>query len=112
MNSFLAKPKTKGAWQVMWIGLLSLLVGPFFGFFMSVIRNVFDPVSYNPTTGLPVGLVGVFLGLGLSITTIVSFIKLYKSGERSLVLWAGFIPAVLVGVFWIFMIIGELLFPH
>jgi len=27
-------------------------------------------------------------------------------------LWLGFIPALLAGAFWVFMIIGEIAFPH
>jgi hypothetical protein len=28
------------------------------------------------------------------------------------VLWLGFIPALLAGAFWAFMLVGELVFPH
>ena len=112
LSSFKEKPKTKNAWKVMWIGLSSLLVGPFFGYFMAFLRKTLDPISYNPSLGLPTGFLGVILGLGLAITSIVLFVKNYKLGERSYVLWIGLIPAILISSFWIFMIVGELLFPH
>jgi len=112
ISKFNERPKNVKSWYVMWMGLLSLFFGPFFGFFMAMLRNFFDPISYRSGAGIPVGILGVILGLAISVTTIILFKKNYKLGERSYVLWMGFVPAVLVGSFWTFMIIGELLFPH
>lgn len=106
------KPITDKTRRVLWMGLISPVVGPFVGYINSIIRRILDPISFNPSGGLPMGFAGVFLSLGLAVTTIVLFTKSYKTGERSLFSWIGFIPAVLTAVFWIYMIAGELLFPH
>ncbi len=113
ISKFREKPKTKTAWWAMWLGLSSLLVMPLLGLFDSVIRPIIDPISVNSeNTGVRIGLgVGV-LALIFSISAIVAGVSAFKKGERSWVLWVGFIPAILVGAFWVFMIIGEFLFPH
>jgi len=49
---------------------------------------------------------------GLGIATIIAGVRAFKQGERSWVLWLVFIPAILNGALWIFMIIGEFIFPH
>jgi hypothetical protein len=97
----------------MGLGLGSLLVMPILGIFDSVIRPMIDPISVNSeNTGLRIGFgVGV-VALIFSISNIVAGVSAFKKGERSWVLWVGFVPAILVGAFWIFMIIGEFIFPH
>ena len=98
----------------MWLGLSTIFIFPILGIFASVIRPILDPASVNPERTIwgEVGFaLGVF-GLILSVSSIATGISAYKKGERSWVLWVGFVPAVLVGGFWIFMIVGEFIFPH
>lgn len=111
ISRFDEKPKTKTAWRAMWLGLCTILVGPILGIFAAVLRPIIDKAS-SESVGATVGFgVGVFL-LVFSIAALVAGMRAFKKGERSWVLWAGFIPAILVGAFWIFMVIGEFVFPH
>ena len=111
VSTFKEKPKSRIAWRAMWLGLATILIGPILGIFAAVIRPIIDKVA-GPTIGIPFGFTAVILTFMLSISAIVTGIRALKSGERSYILWIGFIPALLSGAFWIFMIIGELLFPH
>ncbi len=96
----------------MGLGLGTILGGPMIlGFFVAVIRPLIDKAS-SENTGAAIGFnLGIVLLL-LSVFAIVTGIRAFKKGERSWVLWVGFVPAILSGAFWVFMIIGEFIFPH
>lgn len=113
ISKFNEKPKNKSSWQVLWFGAAALVVSPIIGAISTFIRRLLDPVSFNQSAGnISGGLLGVIIAFGLVIITVILFVKKYKLGERSWVLWVGFITACLVGIFWILFIAGELLFPH
>lgn len=111
ISKFKEKPKTKTAWRAMYLGLATLLIPPFLGIFAAVIRPIIDKAS-GENTGAAMGFGSGVLALALSVSALVAGIRAFKKGERSWVLWVGFIPAILVGAFWVFMIIGEFIFPH
>jgi len=95
----------------MGLGLATILVGPILGIFAAVLRPVIDRAS-SENVGATVGFgVGVF-SLILSVSALVAGVIALKKGERSWALWVGFIPAIFVGAFWIFMVVGEFVFPH
>lgn len=81
---------------------------------------VFSPLLFRPlideASSENVGAVAIFgsmiIAFVLSISALVTGFRVFKQGERSWVLWVGFIPAILAGLFWIFMIMGEFIFPH
>ncbi len=111
ISKFKEKPKTKTAWWAMGLGLGTLLMPPFLGIFAAVIRPMIDKASGENTgaaTGFNLGIASFIL----SVFAIVTGVRAFKKGERSWILWIGFVPAILTGAFWIFMIIGEFVFPH
>jgi hypothetical protein len=111
ISTFKEKPKTKTAWRAMYLGL-SVFLAPFFlGIFAAVIRPMIDKIS-SENIGAAIGFSFGAIVLIFSILALVTSIRAYRKGERSWVLWVGFIPAILIGIFWIFMIVGEFLFPH
>ena len=111
ISKFKEKPKTKTAWWAMWLGLSTVLTMPILGVYSAVLRPILDKAS-SENTGAAIGLnFGVILFL-LSIVALVVCIRAFRKGERSWILWVGFVPAILTGAFWIFMIIGEFIFPH
>lgn len=113
ISKFNQKPKTALAWRTMYFGLSALFIPLFFGFFASILRRIFDPVSLNSGNSvISMGFGSVMLALLLSILTITTGISALKKGERSWVVWIGFTPAILICIFWILMIIGELMFQH
>ncbi len=111
ISHFKEKPKTKIAWWVMGLGLATFLVPPFLGIFTAVIRPMIDEAS-SENIGAAVGFGAAALALGLSVAALVIGRRAFKQGERSWVLWLGFIPAMLIGAFWVLMIVGEFIFPH
>jgi uncharacterized membrane protein len=117
ISKFKEKPRTKTAWWAMGLGLSTILIPPLLGIFAAVIRPIIDKASMvgrasSENVGATVGFgVGVF-SLILSVSALVAGIIALKKGERSWALWVGFIPAILVGAFWIFMVVGEFVFPH
>jgi hypothetical protein len=113
ISKFKEKPKTKTAWQAMHFGLATLLVPPFLGLFAAVIRPIIDKAIGNSEyAGATMGLGLAFLALVFSIYALVLGIRAFRQGERSWVLWTGFIPAMLINAFWIVMITAEFLFPE
>lgn len=111
ISKFREKPRTKTAWWAMGLGLSTFLIGPMLGIFVAVLRPIIDRAS-SENTGAAIGFNAGLFALILSIVALVVCIRAYKKGERSWILWVGFVPAILTGAFWIFMIIGEFLFPH
>lgn len=116
ISRFKEKPKTRIAWRAMWLGLSTLLIPPFLGIFSAVIRPMIDPASMEGRESDPLGMsmgfgVGIF-SLSLSIFAFITGIRAFKQGERSWLLWLGFVPATFIVCFWIMMIVGEFLFPH
>ena len=117
ISTFKEKPKTNTAWWAMGLGLSTLLIPPLLGIFTAVIRPIIDKASMEGRESS--GNLGANIGFGagvvvliLSVSAIITGVRAYKKGERSWVLWVGFVPAILVGAFWVFMIIGEFIFPH
>ena len=111
VSRFKDKPHYKSTWKALYFGLSTIFVFPFLGIFASIINPIISRVI-GQTFGIGVGFSVAILSLTLSILALVFGIKALKKGERSWVLWIGFVPAVLVACFWIFMIVGEFLFPH
>jgi len=111
ISKFKEKPRTKIAWWAMGLGLGTIFVWPMLGMFAAVIRPIIDKAS-SENVGGTVGFGAGFVSLILSVSALVAGVRAFKKGERSWVLWVGFVPAILVGAFWIFMIIGEFIFPH
>jgi hypothetical protein len=111
ISTFKEMPKTKIAWWAMGLGLATLLSGPFLSFFTAVIRPLLTNLFTESASGAFGLNLGIFSLIFCAIAIVVGILALRK-GERSWVVWLGFIPALLSGVFWLFMFGGELLFPH
>jgi len=111
MSKLKEQPNKKIAIWAMWLGLSTILIFPILGIFTSTIRPIIDRAS-SENVGGKVGFgIGV-LSLILSISALAVGIYAYRKGERSSTLWMGLIPAILTGIFWILMIVGEFIFPH
>jgi hypothetical protein len=95
ISKFSQKPKTRLGWWVFGLGLPLLFVGPILGFFASVIRiALIILIAADVITATVLGLIAI------------------KKGERSWAVWLGLIPAILALLFFAFMLLGELIFPH
>lgn len=112
ISKFKEKPRTKTAWWAMGFGLATFFLGPMLmGIFTAVIRPMIDRAS-NESVGAVAGFGSMIVALILLVSALVTGVRAFKKGERSWVLWVGFVPAILSGAFWVFMIIGEFIFPH
>jgi hypothetical protein len=110
-SKFKEKPRVKTAWWAMGLGLSSILIFPFFGIYTAIIRPIIDKAS-SEVVGAVVGFGSMIVALILVVSALVMGVRAFKKGERSWVLWVGFVPAILVGAFWVFMVVGEFIFPH
>ncbi len=104
--------KKFNGWLVLWLGLATVGVVPLWMLLNSLMRRIFDPTSFNLVRGFSPGMFGVLLSLGLAVVTVIKFREIYKYNKRFLPMWIGFFLAIIAGSFWIFMIIGEFLFPY
>jgi hypothetical protein len=111
ISKFSQKPKTRLGWWVFGLGLPLLFVGPILGFFASVIRPLLDS-SVAELVGQISGIALIILIAADVITATVLGLIAIKKGERSWAVWLGLIPAILALLFFAFMLLGELIFPH
>jgi hypothetical protein len=111
MSKFKSRAATKAAQWTMGLGLGTILIFPILVIFTSVLRPILDKVS-GENTGISIGFGILAFSLILSVSALSTGFYAYRKGDRSSTLWAGLIPALVVAAFWVFMIIGEFLFPH
>ena len=95
----------------MSLGLGTILIFPILGIFTSVLRPMLDKAG-GENTGASIGFGILAFSLILSVSALVTGFYAYRKGDRSSMLWVGLVPALVVAAFWVFMIIGELMFPH
>lgn len=107
VSRFRETPKTPMGRWAMWLGLSPLIVVPFLGIFVSVIRPFIDRVI-NEAVGAAIGFSIVISFIALPISACILAIIAYRKGEHSWCIWVGLIPVI----FLLFMLIGEFVFPH
>jgi len=78
--------------------------------FNSALRPMINEAFNNMNAGGTVGFVVGILALALSISALVTGFRAFKKHERSWALWLGFVPAVLIFLFWFLGFISEFLF--
>lgn len=111
ISKFREKPKTKTAWWAMGLGLATFLGGPIMGINAAVIQPMIAKVG-GEYLGTVISFGMMIATLGILIAALIAGIRALKMGERSWTVWVGFVPAVLACVFWLLMVVGELVFPH
>ena len=111
ISKFKEKPRTKTAWWAMGLGLATILVYPLLGIFIAVIRPMIDK-AISENVGAAIGFSSIIVSTILLVSALVTSILALRKGERSWVLWVGFVPAILAGAGLVVLIIGEFIFPH
>lgn len=99
ISHFKEMPKTKITWWAMVLGLASVLEIPLLVFINSIIQKL-TGVFFAQSIGIT--------GIVLTTSALIAGTIVYRKGERSWVLWLGFGPAILFGLFWLIMIIAEI----
>ncbi|MEI7513504.1 MAG: hypothetical protein WCJ74_02705 [bacterium] len=111
LNEFKDGPKTKIAWWAMGLGMSTILLMPLLGVFGAFISpRIAD--AWGERVQMVMGFIFAILVISFLIFTLVVNIRAFRKGERSWILWLGFVPVILETVFFVFMIIGEFLLPH
>ncbi|MEY4744994.1 MAG: hypothetical protein RL272_939 [Candidatus Parcubacteria bacterium] len=111
IGGFSEKPRTKTAWWAMGLGLGALCSGPFLGIFGAVISPAIAK-AFGDRVAAGAGVAVAAAALAMTVSAFAVGIRAFRIGERSWVLWLGFVPAVLGCAFWVFTLVGEFLFPH
>lgn len=111
ISHFKENPKTKIGWWAMGFGLALFFMPPVLGTFAGAVRPLIDKIAGENIGGL-IGIKMIFLLIFLIVAALTTSIKAWNKGERSWAVWLGIVPAILGSAFWIFMIVGEFVFPH
>ena len=101
-NGFFHTPHTQpGWWAVGLFGLFAIL----FLINSTVFIPAAEPLPIPRVALIAYGLVMLACGLASGI---VGFVSVVRSSERSWMVWLAILP----GLFVLFLLIGEFLFPH
>lgn len=111
ISTFKERPQTRLAWWALGLGISTVLISPLVGIFSTLLRTLLDPASVNPNRSMAGGMGGVVLSLLFAISALMAGITALKRGERSWVVWTGFMLALLAGAFWIFIIVVQFASP-
>jgi hypothetical protein len=104
-------PKTRIGWWAFYLSIFTIAGGPILGVFAAVISPLLQR-TLSEKTGSIIGFsLGIVVILIFIITLILSIVA-FKKGERSWAVWTALILSILEACFWVFMIVGELVFPH
>lgn len=103
-------PISRAARWAIGLSVSAVLAIPLLGILSALIRQLLDPVS-GARTVAP-GFTGAIISLALSAAALVAGMRAFRQGDRSWVVLAALILSVLVGGFWVFMILGSILSPQ
>ncbi len=95
----------------MWLGLATLFVGPVLGTSAAVLV----PFAVRTAGNAAGDALGITVAVGcfaLTVAAVAAAVRAFRSGERSWVMWVGFVPAMLAVLFWAALVVGELAVPH
>jgi hypothetical protein len=100
-SSFTGRPVAQRGWWAFWLGVVFIVLFLFNGVLMQV------PEKTGVLRGLAIVYGWVLMLSGLA-SGVLSVVALLKDKERS---WMALLP-LLFGLYVVFMLVGELLFPH
>ncbi len=107
ISKFKDKPINKSTWIGMWLGLASILAFPLLGINAKFLRPILGDVV-GEGTGSIVTAVFAFLCIMLIVIGFIANLRSYRRGERSWVMWLGFVPSILVGTLFAIMLGAEI----
>lgn len=103
------KPTTVLGWWVFGLGLATVLMGPGVFLIPQLARRL---GAAGMPVRIPMGMASVLVEVVLAVATIAVAVPAFRRGERSWLTLLAFVPAVVVGGFWILFAAGEVFFPH
>ena len=111
LSTFKEKPKLKITWWAMGLGLVMIFSGPILGISAALLVPWLSK-TISEKAASTIGFSMIIVMLGIMIAALITGIGAYLKGERSWAMWIGLIPAIIACLFWIFMLVGEFIFPH
>ncbi|MFA6027665.1 MAG: hypothetical protein WC752_01955 [Patescibacteria group bacterium] len=95
IGKFKEEPRTTIAWLAIGLGLVA-----WFGVIVSIIVQAILSQPDNEKICLIIGIIFMAFAIICDLSSVITGIIALKKGERSWLLWAVFIPAILLCCFW------------
>lgn len=111
ISTFREKPKNKMGWWAFGLAMIIVFSGPILGMSAALLVPLVSNNVSERVGSIVGGSVG-FLAVAAYITALVLSIKSYRHGERSWAVMTALAISILVSCFWVFLLVGELAFPH
>lgn len=111
ISTFKETPKTKIGWSAFILSLVAIFSGPILGISAALIVPSLDN-AMGERIGQIFGFSLMIVMFGVLVAMLVCSIKAFRAGERSWAVMLSLVFSVLSVLFWLFMLVGELLFPH
>ncbi len=103
-------PTSALGWWAFGLGVAAVVWGALMPSLVRWLWSAFGGASGRPR--IPLGFTSAALEVVLAIAALVVGIIALKKGERSWLTLLAFVLVVIVGGFWIFFALGEVLWPH
>lgn len=103
-------PASRLGWWAFGLGIVTVLWGALLPSLVRWLWSAFGGTSGRPR--IPLGFTSAALEIVLAIAAIAVGIIALRKGERSWLTLLAFVLVVVVGGFWIFFALGEVLWPH
>lgn len=111
ISTFKQTPKTKVGWAAFFLSVISILSGPILGISAAFIVPSVSEAS-SEVIGQLFGSSMIIILFGIIIAMTIFSIKAYRTGERSWAVILALVLSALSCLFWVFMLVGEIVFPH
>jgi hypothetical protein len=105
------RPASRLGWWAFGLTVATVVWGVLFPSLVGLLGAAFGGAT-GRRLPIPVGLTSATLELVLALAALATGIIALRKGERSWLTLLAFVPAVLVGGFWILFALGEVLWPH
>jgi len=102
------RPASRLGWWAFWLGFATAT----WGALLTSLPGLLGPFMEDAAVRIPIGLTSAILEIVLAISALVAGILALRRGERSWLTLLAFVAALLIGGFWIFFALGEVIWPH
>lgn len=111
ISTFRESPKTKYGKVAFVLSVISICSGPILGISAAlIVPSIAKVVSER--VGQVFGFMLMIVMVCVLVTLVFCSLKAYRAGERSWQVMVAVALSALTVLFWVFMLVGELLFPH
>lgn len=112
ISKFRETSKTKAGKWAFGLSIVAILSGPILGVSAAVIVPLINDLANSELIGQIVGFTVMAMTVTILVSTFALSIRAFTRGERSWQVWLALGFSIASVCFLIFLIVGELLFPH